>query len=93
MLRPGSAASSIISNVRLEVAHDGVPDVLDAGAVDPHVVRRPPGAELVAARRQLADEVGQPAVVRVSAGLGTEDRHGVVRGALPVARRSRGIAG
>jgi hypothetical protein len=40
-----------------EVADNRVMEVLGAGAVDAQVVRRPAGAELVAARRQLADEI------------------------------------
>jgi hypothetical protein len=48
-------------------------------------VRRPPGAELVAARRELADEVRQIAVVRIVASLGTEDGNRIVGDALPVA--------
>jgi hypothetical protein len=40
-----------------EVADDGVVEVLDAGLVDADVVRGPSGAERLALRRQLSDEV------------------------------------
>src|SRR3954452_20163683 len=48
-----------------ELADDRMVDVLGAGAVEAHVVRRPAHPELVAARRQLADEVRQVAVAGV----------------------------
>src|SRR5829696_4300891 len=54
-----------------EIADDGVVEALGAGLVQTHVVGRPAGAELLAARGELADEVGQVAVVRVAAGLGS----------------------
>jgi hypothetical protein len=54
------------------------------GAVQPHVVGGPSGAELLAARGQLPDEVSQGLVERVAAGLSAQDPDGVVRGALPV---------
>jgi hypothetical protein len=53
--------------------------------VDADVVRGPARAELLAASRELTDEVGKGAVVRVAAGLGTKDGDRVVGGALPVA--------
>jgi hypothetical protein len=45
-----------------------------AGAVKAHVVRGPALAELLAAGRQLADEVGERAVVRVLPGLRAQVR-------------------
>ena len=68
----------------VEVADDRVVDALGAGAVEAHVVRRPADAELVAARRQLADQVGQLAVVGVAAGLGAQVRDELGGDALPV---------
>jgi hypothetical protein len=52
-----------------EVADDGLMEALGAGLVQAHVVRGPAGAELLAARGELADEVGQVAVVWVAAGI------------------------
>src|ERR1700748_566403 len=40
-----------------QVADLGMVEALGSGAMQPYVVRRPPGAELLAARRELADEV------------------------------------
>ena len=47
---------------------------LGARPVKAHVVRRPADAELVAARRQLADQVLEVAVVRVAPGLRAQRR-------------------
>ena len=49
-----------------------------------HVVLGPPGAELVAAGGQLADEVGQLPVVRVAAGLDAQGAPAVAGDAFPV---------
>jgi Alcohol dehydrogenase GroES-like domain len=57
---------------------------LGAGAVEAHVVRRPADAELVAAGRQLANEVRQLAVVRVGTGLGAQVGYELRRHPLPV---------
>lgn len=67
--RPGSAASSIISKLRGQLADDRVVEALGAGLVQPHVVVGPAGAELLAAGGELADEVDQITVVWVAAGL------------------------
>ena len=48
------------------------------------VVRRPPGTELLTARRQLPDEIGQAPVAGVAAGLGAQVRDQVLRRALPI---------
>ena len=40
-----------------ELADDGVAEVLDGRGVEAHVVRGPVGAERLALRRELADEV------------------------------------
>ena len=68
----------------MEVPHHGVPKVLAAGVVQAHVVGRPPGPELLTAGGQFPHQVGEAAVVGVAAGLGAQDRHRVIRGALPV---------
>ena len=47
-------------------------------------MRSPPGAEHLAPRRELADEIGQTAVVRVAAGLGAQHGDGVGRHLFPV---------
>src|SRR2546421_5927569 len=57
---------------------------LGAGLVVADVVRGPPGPKRVAAGRQLADEVGQGAVVGVAAGLRAQCRDEVLRRFLPV---------
>jgi hypothetical protein len=49
-------------------------EVLDAGAVQPYVVGGPPGAERLAARGQLTDQVGQVTVEGVTAGFGVQQR-------------------
>jgi hypothetical protein len=41
----------------VEVADDGMVEVLDAGVVEADVVRGPAGSEGLALRRELADEV------------------------------------
>jgi len=68
-----------------EVADDRVVERLDAAAVVPHVVRCPPHAELRAPGRQLTDQIGQCAVVRVTAGLSAQAADGGVGDAVPVA--------
>jgi hypothetical protein len=52
-----------------EIADDRMMEALGAGLVQAHVVGGPACAELVAARRELADEVGQVVAVWVAAGL------------------------
>jgi hypothetical protein len=61
-----------------------VVELLDPVVVDPDVVRGPAAAELLAERRQLADELAQLRVVRAPAGLGAEQRDRDLRRALPV---------
>jgi hypothetical protein len=68
----------------LELADDSVVDALGAGAVEADVVRAPAGAELVAAGRELADEVGQTAVVRVASSLRAQVGDEIRGHALPV---------
>src|SRR3954451_15820049 len=53
----------------LQLADDRVLQALASGPVEAHVVRGPADAELVAARRELADEVLEVAVVGVAPGL------------------------
>src|ERR1700733_453454 len=68
----------------VESAVGGGTEMLDAGAVQPYVVRGPPGAKRLAAGGQLTDEVGQAAIVRVTAGFGAQQRDGYVGGVVPV---------
>src|SRR4051812_28249465 len=63
--------------VQLEVADDRVAEALDAVEVEAYVVRGPVGAELLAPRRELADEVREVAIVGVAAGGGAQDGDGV----------------
>ena len=70
--------------VEAEVADDGVVEALDAGDVEADVVRGPVGAEHLALRRELADEVREVAVVGVAAGGGAQHGDDVARGAVPV---------
>jgi hypothetical protein len=61
-----------------------VVEALDAGGVDPDVVGGPSGPELVAAGRQLPDQVRQLPVVGVAAGLGAQQGDRVVGDHVPV---------
>ena len=77
---------------QVQLADDRVLEALDAGVVVADVVGRPERPEHLAARRQLADEVGELAVVRVAAGFGAQHGDDVGRDALPVdveVRRAR----
>jgi Aldo/keto reductase family len=77
-----------------EVTDDWMMEALDAGVVEPDVVGGPAGAEGLALRRQLADEIREATVVRVAPGFGAQDRDGVGRNLLPVGvevGRARGI--
>jgi hypothetical protein len=69
---------------QLQVAGDRVMQPLAAAAVQPDVVGGPAGPEGLAGGGQLPDQVGQPPVVRVAAGLATQDGHGVISGLVPV---------
>jgi hypothetical protein len=77
---------------QVQVADDGVVEVLHAGAVDAHVVRAPAAAEVVAAGGQLADQVVQALVVRVDAGGGAQVGHGHVGDQVPVGEEAAGGA-
>ena len=57
---------------------------LAAGLVVADVVGGPPLAERLAAGRQLADQVGERAVVRVAARFGAQGGDQVLGGLLPV---------
>src|SRR2546425_320306 len=57
---------------------------LDASAVELDVVGGPADTELLAARGQLADQVGEPPVVGVASGLGAKEGHDVVGDPLPL---------
>lgn len=68
----------------VEVPDHGMPEMLEPGVVLAHVVGRPPRTELLTARGKFPDKVGQAPVEGVPAGLRPQDRHRVIRGALPV---------
>ena len=59
-------------------------EALHAGAVELDVVLGPADSEVVAAGGQLADQVGERAVVGVAAGFGAQDADGVVGDGVPV---------
>src|SRR5438045_1685792 len=83
MVKPGSVMSSPLVG-RVELAGDGVMEVFGAGVLEADVVGGPAGAECVALRRQLADEIREATVVRVTAGFEAQDCHRVGRCAFPV---------
>jgi hypothetical protein len=57
---------------------------LDSCRLQTDVVRSPEDAELVAFRGELADQVGECAVVRVASSFEAEERHGVLGCTVPV---------
>src|SRR5262245_11979033 len=57
---------------------------LDAPVVESNVVRRPLRAERLVPHRQLPDEVRKLAVVRVTTGFRSQDRHDLVGHKVPV---------
>lgn len=70
-------------------AEGGLPDLvvvedLRPGAVDADVVSGPPGAEVLAAGGQLADELTELLVVRRRSGLGAQDLHAGGGGSVEV---------
>ena len=62
--------------VEVEVADEFVVEVLGAAAVLGDVVGGPHASEVVAAHRQLADELGEVAVVGVAGGFGAQAADG-----------------
>ena len=74
-----------------QVADDGMMEAFGAGAVELDVVGGPADAELVAACRQFADEVGEPLVVWVASGGGAQDGDGVVGDGVPVDEELSGV--
>ena len=82
--QPGVGESVSASKAEAELADDRVVEALGAGVVEADVVGRPARRGTARSRGQLADEVRELAVVRVSAGFGAQDGDGVVRDALPV---------
>ena len=78
----GRQVEGVVGEV--ETPDDGVVELLHAVVVDAHVVRRPPGPELLADGRQLAHELAQLRVVRAAARLGAEQRDRHVGRAVPV---------
>ena len=75
----------------LKVPDDRVADELDAGGVDPDVVGGPPDPELVAAGGQLPDQVRQPTVLGIAAGLGAQHGDSVAGDLVPVAEELGGV--
>jgi len=69
---------------QLEIPDDRVMEALDAGGMDPDVVRGPANSELLAAGGQLPDQVRRLPVVRIPADLGSEQGDGVVGDRVPV---------
>ena len=59
-------------------------DVLEAGVVPADVVGGPERAEELAPCGELADEIGELAVVRIATGFGAQDGDDVVRNAVPL---------
>ena len=73
-----------------EVAYDWVMELFGAGSVQSHVVGGPPIAEGLAAGGQLADEVGQVAVVGLRP-LDAQHGDSVFRGVVPVRIERGGV--
>jgi hypothetical protein len=67
-----------------EVTDDWMLEAFGSGAVQFDVVRGPRDAELLAAGRELTDEVGEALVGGVPAHLGVEDPDDVVGDVVPV---------
>src|SRR3954447_9550625 len=72
---------------QVEVADDRMTQPLDAGAVDADVVGGPAESEVLAASGQLAHQIGEPPVVWIATGFGTEQGDRVVGHGLPVAEQ------
>jgi hypothetical protein len=70
--------------VEREFADETVVKPLSPRPAESDIVGGPPHAEVVASRGELADEVREPAVVRVAPRLRPEGRDDIVRGAIPV---------
>ena len=69
---------------RLSSPGDGVVEVFDAGVAEAHVMGSPAGAKCFAAGFELADEVGEVAVVGVAPGGPAQDCDAFAGGAVPV---------
>ena len=67
-----------------ELADEGMSERLDSRPVQAHVMGGPPFSKLVTAYRQLSDEVGEVAVIRVSPGGRAKVSNGGVGDAVPV---------
>src|SRR3954470_22553181 len=70
--------------VQSQVPDDRVVEDLDSAGVLSDVVAGPAGAELVAAGRELPDELGQRPVMWAATGFRAEDLHGDVGDGRPV---------
>ncbi len=69
---------------QLQVPDDRVVEALHAAGMDPDVVGCPSAPELLAAGRQLPDQVRQLPVVGIAAGLGAQQGGRVVGDLVPV---------
>ena len=76
-----------------EIQHTdgGVMKLFAARTVEANVVAAPAAAEVLAARRQLADEIVHPPVVRVPPGLRAQDGHAGVSCGAPVRVEAVGV--
>lgn len=66
------------------LAYYRVVNPLPAATMLHDIVLGPADTELIAARREFSDEVGEPAVVGISADLGSQEHHDVVGGLIPI---------
>jgi len=69
----------------IKISDDRVVDELDAGGVDPDVVRGPSAPELAAAGGQLPDQVRKSPVAGIAAGLCAQQGDSVAGDLVPVA--------
>jgi hypothetical protein len=67
----------------IDEADDRVGEVFGPVLVQPHVVRRPAGAEVVAAGGEIANQVGELTVVGVTAGFAAQHRDSRARDVVP----------
>jgi hypothetical protein len=84
MVRPAVRRQFESFAAHLEISDHEMAVALEAGAVQPHVVRLPTGCGTPRCAGQLADEVGRFPVIRVATGLAAQDGHGMAGSLLPV---------
>ena len=78
---------------QLQLPHHRVPDQLGAAGVEADVVLGPERAELLAAGRQFADQLREPVVVGIAAGLAAQGGDGVAGDRRPVGEELDGARG